>query len=287
MPRSTMPAPLSKKLACLVPLVAGAFLGLAGLLFPFDAGADDKEALWTELRREIFGAREIVETTGAVTLYAPENAQDAALLPVSIRIPAATVPHAVALTLIVDTNPAPVAATFTFGDGFREGDDVGERSFETRLRLDSFSNVRAVLETADGTLHMSSRYVIGAGGCSAAPSKDPEAALADVGRIDIRTTAADARGTAWRETQVMIRHPNFTGLQMDPISRGYVPARFVNALEVSSGGKLLFRMEGGISISENPHFRFSYGAAGDEAVEVKASDTAGAQFTQRSQTRGS
>ena len=265
----------------------GAVLILASLVAPAAAPATDKEALWKELHREIFGEREITPSTGAVTLYAPEHAQDAALLPISIRIPAATVPHAVALTLIVDTNPAPVAATFTFGDGFRDGGDVGERTFETRIRLDSFSHVRAVLETADGTLHLSSRYVTGAGGCSAAPSKDPEAALADLGRIDIRTTAADARGAAWRETRVMIRHPNFTGLQMDPVSRGYVPARFVNDLEVSRGGKLLFRMEGGISISENPHFRFSYGAGGDETVEVKARDTAGAEFTQRSQARGS
>lgn len=269
-------------------LIGAAMLFLAGLIaFPGAPVADDKEALWADLKREIFGDREVTPSDGAVTLYAPENAHDAALLPVSIRIPAGTVPHAVRITLIVDTNPAPVAATFTFGDGFREGADIGERSFETRIRLDSFSNVRAVLETADGKLHMSARYVIGAGGCSAAPSKDAEAALADLGRIDIRTAEAEARGPAWRETRVMIRHPNFTGLQMDPISRGYVPARFVNTLEVATGGKLLFRMEGGISISENPHFRFSYGTAGDEAVEVKATDTTGAEFTERSHARDS
>lgn len=260
----------------------------AGLLTtPVPADARDSE-LWPELQREVFGDRKVVEGTGAVTLYAPENAQDAALLPVSIRIPANTVPHAKALTLIVDSNPAPVAATFTFGDGFRQGGDIGERSLETRIRLDSLSHVRAILETADGQLHMSTRFVVGAGGCSASPSKDPEAALADLGRIDIRTTAAEARGPAWRETRIMIKHPNFTGLQMDPISRGYVPARFVNDLEITSGGKLLFRMEGGISISENPHFRFSYGAADeDDAVEVNAKDTTGAAFTQRSQTKGS
>src|SRR5690606_35254116 len=129
------------------------------------AGAKDSE-LWPELQREVFGHRKVVEDTGAVVLYAPENAQDAALLPVSIRIPAGTVPHAKAVTLIVDSNPAPVAATFTFGDGFRQSDNVGERMLETRIRLDSRSHVRAILETADGQLHMSSRYVIGAGGCS-------------------------------------------------------------------------------------------------------------------------
>lgn len=281
-----MPRIQTARLLLSLGLVAAGFLA-AGLVSSSAPASSDSAALWAELQREIFGAREVTPSAGAVTLYAPEHAQDAALLPVSVRIAAGTVPHAVALTLIVDTNPAPVAATFTFGDGFREGEDVGERHFETRLRLDSFSHVRAVLETADGTLHMASRYVTGAGGCSAAPSKDPEAALADLGRIDIRTTAADARGAAWRETRVMIRHPNFTGLQMDPVSRGYVPARFVNDLEVARGGKLLFRMEGGISISENPHFRFSYGAEDDDTIAVKATDTAGARFSQRSDARGS
>ena len=78
------------------------------------------------------------------------------------------------------------------------------------------------------------------------------------------------RGADWRETQVMIKHPNFTGLQMDPVSRGFVPARFVNDLEIKSAGTLLLKMEGGISISENPNLRFSYGAAGSDAIEVSA-----------------
>lgn len=250
------------------------------------AFAKDSE-LWPELSRDVFGEREVVENTGAVTLYAPENAPDAALLPVSIRIPANTVPRAKALTLIVDSNPAPVAATFTFGDGFREGSDVGERTLETRIRLDSLSHVRAILETDDGRLHMSTRFVVGAGGCSAAPTKDREAALAELGRIEIRTTSADARGPAWRETRVMIRHPNFTGLQMDPDTRGYVPARFVNDLAVSSGGKLLFRMEGGISISENPHLRISYGVTGADTVQVTAKDTQGAEFSKTAEASGS
>lgn len=267
------------------PLAAA--LLVAGLLAQPLQAADRDSELWPELQRQVFGDRTVKEETGAVALYAPENAQDAALLPISIRIPSSTVAHAKSLTLIVDSNPAPVAATFTFGDGFREGSDVGERMLETRIRLDSRSHVRAILETADGQLHMASRYVIGAGGCSAAPTKDAEAAMTDLGRMDIRTTAADARGEAWRESRIMIKHPNFTGLQMDPISRGYVPARFVNDLEVLSGGKLLFRMEGGISISENPHFRFSYGAGGDDVLEVKATDTTGAEFSHKGQTKGS
>lgn len=241
---------------------------------------------WPGLREEVFGAREIAEDDGMVTLFAPERAEDAALVPLSIRIPGNVASKAVALTLIIDRNPAPVAATFTFGDAFRGGEDIGERQLQTRIRLDSFSKVRAILETADGRLHMSARFVSGAGGCSAAPSKDPEAALAGLGKIDIKMKTEPVRGESFREAQVMIRHPNFTGLQLDPVSRGYVPARFVNDLAVKSAGRLLFRMEGGISISENPHIRLSY-SGDDEAIEVEARDTEGLAFKERLAPHGS
>lgn len=261
-------------------LLSGAFAAWMTFAAPGAFGAD--EDLWPGLRQEVFGAREIAENDGLVMLFAPERAEDAALVPLSIRIPGNVATKAVALTLLIDRNPAPVAATITFGDAFRGGADVGERQVATRIRLDSFSKVRAILETADGKLHMSSKFVSGAGGCSATPSKDMEAALAGLGKIDIKAKSEPARGEGFREAQVMIRHPNFTGLQLDPVSRGYVPARFIDDLEVKSAGRLLFRMQGGISISENPHFRISYSGAPDEVVEVYAKDTENARFSQRS-----
>jgi sulfur-oxidizing protein SoxY len=260
-------------------------LAFAFLAFTSPALAADPD-LWPGLREELFGDRPIAENDGVVALYAPENAEDAALVPISVRFPPNTSRTIVAMTLLVDRNPAPVAATFKFGDAFRNGRDVGERQLATRIRVDSFSRVRAIVETADGKLHMVTRFVAGAGGCSATPSKDMEAALAGLGKMNIKTMTEPLRGEGWRETQVMIRHPNFTGMQMDPISRGYVPARFVNDLEIRSGGTLLFRMEGGISISENPNLRFSYGASPSDVIEVNARDTEGASFSDRA-TSGS
>lgn len=272
----------------LAPLVLGRLLAGALALAAFSAPpAAADEDVWPGLRAEVFGDREIVENDGSVTLFAPERAEDAALVPLSIRIPGPVAKDAVALTILIDRNPAPVAATFKFGEAFQVGPDIGERQLATRIRLDSFSKVRAVLETADGKLHMSSRFVSGAGGCSATPSKDIEQALAGLGKIDIKSRIEPARGQSFREAQVMVRHPNFTGLQIDPESRGYVPARFVDNLEVKSAGKLLFRMEGGISISENPHIRISYGSDAETPIEVMAKDTEGATFSQRTAAGGS
>ena len=85
----------------------------------------------------------------------------------------------------------------------------------------------------------------------------------------------------------MIRHPNFTGMQMDQISREYTPARFVQELEVKRGGELIFSMDGGISISENPNFRFTFAPASDETIEVTAKDTDGKVFTATSAGKAS
>jgi sulfur-oxidizing protein SoxY len=105
--------------------------------------------------------------------------------------------------------------------------------------------------------------------------------------MQVKSISHGAIGKDWREAVVMIRHPNFTGLQMDPISRGYTPARFINDIEVKRGDVVVLRMEGGISISEDPNVRFTYDAAADDAIEVRASDTNGATFTARSLPSGS
>ena len=176
---------------------------------------------------------------------------------------------------------------FRFGDGFSASPEVGERKLMTRVRVDSFSNVRAVLETADGKLHMVSKFVRGAGGCSAPASKDADEALAMLGKMQVKTIAQPALGERWREGVVMIRHPNFTGMQMDIVSRGYTPARYVDLVEVTRGGSLVLRMEGGISISEDPNLRFNFDGGSGDALEVRATDSDGAKFAGKSLASGS
>ena len=50
----------------------------------------------------------------------------------------------------------------------------------------------------------------------------------------------------------MIRHPNYSGMQMDQVTRLYVPAHFVKSVRIRQGQDLLLSIESGISISENP-----------------------------------
>src|SRR3954451_17332026 len=181
------------------------------------AQAQESEATWDAIRPQIFGERAIEDDSSLVELVAPKRAEDAALVPIDFRLRVREGAAPVrAVTLVIDENPAPVAATFTFGEERRSFD------LSTRVRVNSYTFVRAVAETSDGKLHMVKVYVKAAGGCSAPAGKDMAEAKANLGQMRFRVFSGAGAG----EAQVQIRHPNYSGLQMDQVTRLYTPALF-------------------------------------------------------------
>jgi sulfur-oxidizing protein SoxY len=74
----------------------------------------------------------------------------------------------------------------------------------------------------------------------------------------------------------MIRHPNYSGLQMNQLTGYYIPAKFISDVEVKRGDVSVFRMEGGISLSADPNIRFTYRPMGpDDVLSAVARDTDG------------
>lgn len=234
------------------------------------AQAQENENTWNGLRPDVFGTRDIRDGADVLALEAPKRAEDAAIVPIAIKalIPQTPEKSVKAITLIVDENPAPVAAKFTFGPG------AADSSITTRVRVNSYSFVRAVAELNDGSLAMVKSFVKASGGCSAPAVKDQDQAMADLGKLKFRQFPSEQGGGV----QLMIHHPNNSGLQMDQLTRAYIPARYVNEIETTRGGEAVFRMEGGISISENPTFRFNLKKGGAGAVAVRAKDTEGVAF---------
>src|SRR6202040_3235294 len=100
--------------------------------------------------------------------------------------------------------------------------------------------------------------------------------IANLGQMKFRVFGKPS-GTQ-REAQIMIRHPNNSGLQRDQVSLLYIPAHFVEELRVWHGEALLLSMEAGVSISENPNFRFTYLPNGATTFKVEAKDTQGKVF---------
>lgn len=240
---------------------------ITGLPVTLARASDDP---WPGLHQDVFKNRPIIEEDGLVTLEAPMRAEDAALVPLTVKVERNAISMPLSLTLLIDKNPAPVAATFYFGEG------SGEITLSTRVRIDAYSNVRAVVETAAGTLHMTTRFVKASGGCSAPALKDADLADAELGKMQLRQFAVALPASASREAQLMIRHPNYSGLQMNQLTGYYIPANFISDIEVKRGDVLVFRMEGGISLSADPSIRFTFRSTGsDEVLTVVAKDTEG------------
>ena len=78
----------------------------------------------------------------------------------------------------------------------------------------------------------------------------------------------------------MIRHPNYSGMQMDQLTRLYVPAHFVKFVRLWQGQDLLLAIESGISISENPSFRFDFRPNGAPTFRAAMEDSEGRSFQQ-------
>jgi sulfur-oxidizing protein SoxY len=253
-------------------------------LFCLSAPVNAAEDLWPTLKQQTFGDRIIQEENGMVVLEAPETAEDAALVPLTVRVPPSVKQGLKSLTLIIDKNPDPVIATLTFGPAAGIG---GERNFATRVRIENFSHVRAVLETEDGSLHMTKRFVQAAGGCAAMSAKDPDKENEGLGQLIVKTSPPALDSNPIWSGQVMLKHPNSNGMQRDIDTFGYIPARFVKDVTVKRGGELVFKLDSTFSISTNPNFRFTFGRGGDNELDVVITDTSGTVFTGQSKPAGS
>jgi sulfur-oxidizing protein SoxY len=217
---------------------------------------DDPAAspVWQKVRASLFENRPIQPAAPELLrLEAPARAIDAAVVPVAIRtrLPANSPLHVSKLYLIIDANPSPVSAIFSFTP------ESGRADIETRVRVDAYSHVRAIAETSDGKLHMTTRFVKASGGCSAPAGSDAAAAQATLGQMRFRVEG-DLKGREPVLAQLAIEHPNHSGLAMDQATRQYTPAHYVRKIDVTYGGKPVLSADVDFSMSENPNFRFHF-----------------------------
>ena len=231
---------------------------------------------WPGLVQDIFNNRPMNDGSNVIGIEMPYRAEDAAIVPVTLtsKLSPDDSRRLVAITLVIDQNPAPMAAKFELGPDAR----VSEIS--TRVRVNNYTNVHAVAELSDGKLYMVKTYVKASGGCSAPAAKNPEEAKAHIGQMKYRQFAESDQGpnNGKREAQIMIGHPNNSGLQMDQITHLYIPAFFVDELHLWQDDSPVLSMVAGISISEDPNIRFTYVSNGARTFRAEAKDTSGHVF---------
>lgn len=243
-------------------LALGTSLGGPAALASDEAARAER---WNELKEVIFEGRELRDGGGLVALDAPMRALEAALVPITITLTDAQPVQGV--YVVIDENPAPMAAHVVFGPG------ADPHLLKLRVRVNEYTQMHVVAETADGTLYQTAAFVKAAGGCSAPVGAEQTASLTEMGRMKLRLGDEVTFGEPV-EAQLMIRHPNFSGMQMDQLTRLYTPMRFVETVDITYGGEPVLHVNGDISLSTDPVLGFSFvpKEPGQMKVVVRDSD---------------
>ncbi len=249
--------------------IANAFAAMIWLCAPGLARAEDtqaqREARWHDVAAAIFHGRALADGGAILALDAPPRALDASLVPVAITVQPAATPKT--LWLIVDDNPAPVAAIVHFGPR------ADPHTLKLRIRVDQYTLLHAVAEFGDGRLVEVGRFIKAAGGCSA-PGTGAGVDMARLGRMKLLPVAGQHNLAT-----LLISHPNNNGMQMNPVTRLYTPARYIQSVAITQGGQSVLSMDADISIAEDPAVTFALARPEGGDLDVVAQDSAHAVFT--------
>jgi sulfur-oxidizing protein SoxY len=244
-------------------LIIKLFLACLLALINFQAHADASPDIWPYLKQQVFKDRDIHEDQNFLKIDGPKRASSGAQVPVTIALSKNT-HHIKKISVFIDANPGQHAATYFLTDQSQQ------ILINTRIRMETDSFVRAVAETETGELFMSAIPIRASGGCSGYMDvHDPELTK-DLGKILIK---AENNFVTSR-----IKHPNFTGLQKDLDSGGYIPEWIVKTIEFNHEGGQILAVENQISISQDPFLKFTLPDPLQGNITITAKDTKGNQF---------
>ena len=253
-------------------LLTLAFLSINSPAF---AEGEDETAWNASLKSKFFGNQTILEDKDTLEISGPYRAEDPALVPIQItsKFPQSADHFIKNITVVIDNNPVPFSASFDFTE------ESGKADIATRMRVNAYTFVRAIAQTNDGKLHMAKAFIKASGGCSAPIGTDAEAAKARMGKMKFKLEGDKAVLGQPNPLQLLVSHPNITGMQMDQISRVIQPAHYVTDVKVTFDGKPILGVKGDIALSSDPNFRFFFtpSKAGELKAEIK--DNLGNQWT--------
>ena len=221
------------------------------------------------LKPKHFGDREIIEGKSVIEIRVPQRAEDAGVVPISLnaKISQTDERYIQRIYVFVDKNPKPLAGTFHLTP------KMGKADLAMRLRINEYTSVRVVAETNNGELHMDSGFTRASGGCSEPPPfLKLKEARANAGKMKFRASVND---DATALGQLIISHPNVTGLQLNQRTRAFIPAHYVTKVVISFNGTHIMTAETDISISEDPSFRFFFQPEKGGIITAEMTDSKG------------
>ena len=228
---------------------------------------------WNEyLKEAVFGDDVIKDGSHMFSLDTPYRALDAAIVPISINFNKSQTNESFvkSITLIVDENPSPIVSKFNFTP------KIGNASITTRIRIDKYTYVRAVVEMNNGEKFMNSNFVKAAGGCSAPSLADMDNVMARLGKMKMKFFET-GNNDSLSKAQFLISHPNFSGLQFNQLTRAEIPAHFVNYIKIEQDREIILEAYPDISLSEDPAITFHFHDSGTP-LKVTVEDSDGKNF---------
>lgn len=258
--------------------VITAMLGLLTLAISAVAVAEDQSeaGIWeTFLKDKYFKDIDIIEDKTVIEMTTPYRAEDAAVTPVSItaQIPQKPDLYIEKIYVLVDKNPQPLVGVFNLTP------EMGKADLAMRIRINEYTNVRAIAALNNGEHHMVNNFVKASGGCSAPLGADLAAAMERMGQMKFRTIGEEnTDGTEL--AQFMISHPNITGMQLDQRTRLITPAHYVKKVDITFDDKPLMSAEIGFSVSADPSFRFFFKPQHKGVIKAEVSDSKGLQWSE-------
>ncbi len=235
-------------------------------LLPIAAIAAEDENTWNNvLKPEFFAQQAIEESDKVIELEAPVRAEDPSLVPVKVtsKIKQTKEHYIKKILVLVDNNPYPYVGEFEFTP------ESGKADIAMRIRVNTNSHIRAIAQMNDDKLTMTKKFVKASGGCSAPIGTNSDDAMSRLGKMKFRLDGEVKVGEP-TSVQLMISHPNITGMQMDQVTRFVKKAHFVKQVKVSFNDKPILTAKTDIAISSDPNFRFYFvpEKAGDLKAEV-------------------
>jgi len=252
-------------------------LGLWGTALTAAAASQSPVDVWqTFLKPKYFAATPIIEDRTVIELSTPYRAEDAAFTPVTIKaqFPQSAARYIQKIYVIVDNNPEPLAGVFTLTP------EMGRADLALRLRINEYTNVRALAVLNTGETHMAVNYVKAQGGCSAPLGSDFKAALGRMGSMNFRTLG-EVNADHTLVGQLMLSHPNVTGMQKDQKTQLIRPAHYVKSLKIYLDERLIMEAETGIAISEDPSFRFFFKPSTTGELKANVVDSKGQAWSHK------
>jgi sulfur-oxidizing protein SoxY len=231
--------------------------------------AKQDETEWNStLKNQYFSGKTIEESNDIIELDAPIRAEDPALVPLKIntKIKQTNDSYIKNILVLVDKNPFPFVGEFEFSP------HSGKADLAMRIRVNTYSYIRAIAEMNDGKLYMSKKYVKASGGCSAPVGADLDAAMQRLGKMKFRLD----EGVKTKEptlVQLLISHPNLSGMQMDQVSRFIKKSYFVQQMKISFNDKPILTAKTDIAISSDPNFRFYFVLEAAGILKAEITDT--------------